>query len=134
VLAGANRHAAGADGEDGLLTAEEIGAMDLARARWVVLSACDTGLGTIVAGEGVFGLRRAFALAGAGTLVMSLWNVGDAATRRWMSELYAGRARGLSAAHAARAASRAVLKDLRDRGDSTHPATWGAFIVSGDSK
>jgi len=134
VLAGANRRTADpAEGEDGLLTAEEIGALDLSHADWVVLSACDTGLGTIVAGEGVFGLRRAFALAGAGTLVMSLWNVGDAATRRWMHELYTARGRGgMTVDRAARSASRAVLKDLRDRGASTHPATWGAFIVSGE--
>jgi len=134
VLAGANLRAPdAAGGEDGLRTAEEIGALDLSRATWVVLSACDTGLGTIVAGEGVFGLRRAFALSGAGTLVMSLWNVGDAATRHWMHELYRARMRrGLSADRAARAASLEVLKALRERGDTLHPATWGAFIFSGE--
>ena len=79
ALAGANRRATSGDGEDGILTAEEVGALDLGGVEWAVLSACDTGLGEIRAGEGVFGLRRAFQVAGVRTVIMSLWSVQDEA-------------------------------------------------------
>src|SRR5262249_3944148 len=61
------------------------------RVEWVVRSACDTRLGEIKAGEGVFGLRRAFQVAGARTVIMSLWSVDDEATRLWMRALYRNR-------------------------------------------
>jgi CHAT domain-containing protein len=134
VLAGANLRAAhgGAD-EDGILTAEEIAALDLSRTRWVALSACETGLGEMVQGEGVFGLRRAFSMAGARTLITSLWRVKDEPARAWMQELYTARfIEGRPTAEAVRDAERRVLKARRLRGESTHPAYWGGFVASGD--
>jgi CHAT domain-containing protein/tetratricopeptide (TPR) repeat protein len=134
ALAGANRRAeAGPDEEDGILTAEEVAAMNLDSVEWAVLSACDTGLGEIRSGEGVFGLRRAFQIAGARTVIMSLWSVEDLATRRWMTALYDGRLRmKLGTAESVREASLTVLRDRRARGLSTHPFFWAAFIAAGD--
>jgi CHAT domain-containing protein len=134
VLAGANRRAFAKPGEDdGILTAEEVSAIDLRGVEWVVLSACDTGVGRVLPSEGVFGLRRAFQLAGARTLVMSLWPVEDDAAHLWMTALYDARlARGRTAAEATREASLAVLQACRARGESTSPARWGAFVAAGD--
>lgn len=135
ALAGANRRAEVtqcADCEDGILTAEEIASLDLSGAEWVVLSACETGVGKVMAGEGVFGLRRAFQVAGARTLIMSLWKVEDEGTRDWMRRLYQARVTGMSTAEAVRSASLDVLRDRRARGLSTHPFYWGAFVASGD--
>lgn len=133
ALAGANRRAsAGMDVEDGILTAQEIGSLDLSSVELAVLSACDTGVGEVRAGEGVFGLRRAFQVAGARTLVMSLWSVDDTSTREWMRAFYGGWLRDdLSKSEAVRAASLAVLKERRARGESSHPFYWGAFVAAG---
>jgi tetratricopeptide (TPR) repeat protein len=135
ALAGANRRASapsGGDGEDGLLTAEEIASLDLSGAHWAVLSACRTGVGAIRDGEGVLGLRRAFDIAGAGTLIMSLWQVEDEATSAWMKALYQARAAKLSTADSVRKASLDLLAAQRRAGRSTHPFYWGAFIAAGD--
>jgi CHAT domain-containing protein len=134
ALAGANQRAlAGPDEDEGILTAEEVAMLDLHGVEWAVLSACDTGVGEIKAGEGVFGLRRAFQVAGARTVVMSLWSVEDQATRAWMRALYEGRfQRKLSTADAVHQASLAVLRDRRARGRSTHPFFWAAFVAAGD--
>jgi CHAT domain-containing protein len=133
-LAGANQRAhAGPDEEDGVLTAEEIATLDLSGVEWAVLSACDTGVGEVRAGEGVLGLRRAFQLAGARTLIMSLWSVEDESAREWMRALYEGRLTdGLSTADAVRHASLAVLNARRQRGETTHPFYWAAFVAAGD--
>jgi CHAT domain-containing protein/tetratricopeptide (TPR) repeat protein len=134
ALAGANRRASqNADQDTGILTADEIAGLDLRGTEWAVLSACDTGLGEIRSGEGVFGLRRAFQIAGARTVIMSLWPVDDAATRVWMRALYEGRLiRKLDTADAVRQASLSVLKQRRAAGQSTHPFYWAAFVAAGD--
>ncbi|MEM7582265.1 MAG: CHAT domain-containing tetratricopeptide repeat protein [Acidobacteriota bacterium] len=133
ALAGANRCAEGpARADDGILTAEEIAALDLSAARLVVLSACETGSGTRSAG-GVFGLRRAFRTAGARTLVMSLWRVEDRSTQRWMEAFYdAWLKERQPIDRAVRSASLELLQGLRSRGETTHPAAWAAFLAEGD--
>lgn len=134
-LAGANqRWAVGPGGSDGILTGMEVAGLDLHAARWVVLSACDTGLGRVHDGEGVLGLRRAFAIAGARTVLMSLWPVEDRLARRFMAALYQARLeRGLDTADSVRAATLELLRDLRrERGGRADPADWGAFVAAGD--
>jgi CHAT domain-containing protein len=129
VLAGANVGGAG-DGDDGILTAEEVVGLDLRGAELVVLSACETGLGEVADGEGVLGLRRAFALAGARSLVLSLWKVPDLETQRLMDAFYGALATE-SPADALRAAQLKLIGELRERGDAGHPFYWAAFVVSG---
>jgi CHAT domain-containing protein/tetratricopeptide (TPR) repeat protein len=132
ALAGANRPTQAETTDDGILTAEEIAALDLSAADWVVLAACDTGLGEVAKGEGVLGLRRAFEVAGARSLIMSLWEVDDAASIRWMNSLYRARLeRNASTAEALRDATRETLWWCRERG-SDHPFYWSAFVAAGD--
>ncbi len=134
ALAGANRRAsAGLDEEDGILTSEEVAALNLEGVEWAVLSACDTGLGTLSAGEGVFGLRRAFQMAGVRTVIMSLWPVEDRATRHWMEALYRARlVDHLDTADSMREASLALIRARRAKGQTTHPFFWAAFVAAGD--
>lgn len=134
ALAGANRRAsAGRDEDEGILTAEEVVSLNLEGVEWAVLSACDTGVGEIKAGEGVFGLRRAFQVAGARTVIMSLWSVDDEATRMWMRALYEGRFyKKVSTADAVHAANLTVLRARRAKGQSTQPFYWAAFVAVGD--
>ncbi len=88
VFAGANRPDGRPGSDRGLLTAEVVAGRRLAEMDLAVLSACETGLGTEVGGEGVFGLQRAFHLAGCRTVVASLWQVSDEATRELMTTFY----------------------------------------------
>jgi CHAT domain-containing protein/tetratricopeptide (TPR) repeat protein len=134
ALAGANnRGRVALDQDEGLLTADEIAGLDLRGTEWAVLSACDTGLGEIRAGEGVFGLRRAFQIAGARTVIMSLWSVEDQSAREWMRVLYEGRLRkNLDTAASVRDAGLSVLRARRAKGQSTHPFYWAAFVAAGD--
>jgi CHAT domain-containing protein len=131
ALAGANGKVfARPEQDDGLLTAGEVAALDLTGVEWAVLSACDSGLGAIADGEGVFGLRRAFQIAGVQSLVMSLWPVEDAPTRELMTALYRQRfVDGRLPAEALRQAALEVVAARRSRGDSLHPFYWAPFIV-----
>jgi len=116
----------------GVLSAGELATLDLSRVSWIALSACDSGLGPIGRNEGVFGMRRALRLAGARTVVMSLWQVDDAATADLMASLY--RARFVAHADVPEAmatAMRSVIDARRARGLSDHPYYWAAFIGEG---
>jgi CHAT domain-containing protein/tetratricopeptide (TPR) repeat protein len=115
-----------AEAEDGILTAEDVSGLDLLNTELVVLSACETGLGAVQVGEGVFGLRRAFVLAGAHTLVMSLWKVPDRQTQELMEDFYARILAGEGRAEALREAQLAMKEKYPE------PLYWGAFICQGD--
>lgn len=124
AFAGAN--SGGGGGQDGLLTAFEATDLDLRGAQLVTLSACETGLGEVTVYEGITGLRRALSIAGAETVVMSLWRVPDAITVDLMKSFYEGLARGESRALALQNAK------LRLLNQGHHPYEWAAFISSGD--
>jgi CHAT domain-containing protein/tetratricopeptide (TPR) repeat protein len=130
ALAGANTWAQKGtlppEAEDGILTAEDVTGLDLLDTELIVLSACETGLGAVHVGEGVFGLRRAFILAGAKTLVMSLWKLPDHETRELMTNFYHYLLEGSSRTDALRRAQLAM------RETRPHPFYWGAFICQGN--
>ena len=135
ALAGVNTWARGGPlppgAEDGLLTAEDVTGMDLLATELVVLSACETGLGDVLRGEGVFGLRRAFLLAGAKTVVMSLWQVPDEETRILMEDFYRRLTAGAPALTSRADALRAAQRTLRGNAATADPYFWGAFICEG---
>jgi CHAT domain-containing protein len=114
--------------EDGILTALEAANLNLWGTKLVTLSACETGVGEVKNGEGVYGLRRSFFLAGAETLVMSLWPVSDYVTREMMTSYYGGLKHGLGRGEALRQAQLAMLK----RKGREHPFYWASFIQSGE--
>jgi CHAT domain-containing protein/Tfp pilus assembly protein PilF len=126
ALAGANLR--DGKGDDGILTALEASGLNLWGTKLVVLSACDTGLGEVRNGEGVYGLRRAFTLAGAESLVMSLWPVSDFTTRALMTSYYQNLKAGLGRGEALRQ----VQLDMLKRNPKLHPFYWANFIQAGD--
>jgi tetratricopeptide (TPR) repeat protein len=130
ALAGAN-HVNPETGEtDGLLTGLEIAGMQLQGTELVVLSACNTGLGDIMPGEGVSGLRRAFALTGAKNLVLSLWPVSDQVTTVLMETFYRN-LRQMPPAQALRQAQLQIIKDLENHNYGPIPFFWAPFIIQG---
>jgi CHAT domain-containing protein len=119
------------DESDGILTAEEIAGINLEGVDWAVLSACDTGVGEIKGGEGVFGLRRAFQVAGAKTVIMSLWKIEDETAQRSMDTLYREHfLHGKTTAEAVRSASLQILKQRRAKHQNTH-VLLGSIYCSG---
>ena len=113
---------------DGIVSARELASYDWWGTQLVVLSACETGVGAVPSGEGVYGMRRALVLAGAESQVVSLWSVSDSSTRELMRAFYAELARGTGRAEALR---RAKLQLLRQP-QFSHPYYWSAFIPAGD--
>ncbi len=134
-LSGANLLGEGTDNlgvEDGILTAYEVSAMDLTGTELVVLSACESALGEVHTGEGMHGLRRSFEMAGARTVISSLWPVPDKITSDILGRLYSGNSPKV--AENVRQAQLATLEHLRDSGSVDHPYSWAGFVVIGDWK
>ena len=125
VLAGANdvwQRDALAEGEDGILTAQEVSNLDLRNTKLVVLSACETGLGDIKGSEGVYGLQRAFKIAGAHYLIMSLWQVPDKETSEFMQLFY----QNLTKVKDIPKAFNLTQQAMRKKYD---PYYWAAFVL-----
>ncbi len=131
LLAGANRVWTGLaplpEVGDGIVTAYDVATMNLSRTELVVLSACETGLGDIVAGEGVFGLKRAFRTAGARAVMISLWKVPDQQTQELMQIFYTNwLERKMDKAQALTEAQRELGRRYKD------PYYWAAFVLMGE--
>lgn len=128
VLSGANQSLANGNTSfenDGIVTAFEVMNLDLSNTHLVVLSACETGLGKVENGEGVFGLQRSFMQAGADNVLISLWKVDDDATRELMITFYGHLAKGNTMHDALKKAQRAAAAETLD------PSLWGAFVLVG---
>lgn len=127
VFSGANQLFDGKN--DGVVTGMEVLNLDLRGTDLVVLSACETGVGEVIAGEGVLGLNQAFRVAGASSLVTSLWKVSDEATATLMAGFYSGLSKGLTKREALQKASKAI----RETEKWSHPSYWSAFVLSGEA-
>jgi CHAT domain-containing protein len=143
ALAGANRKPE-PDAHDGILSAEEVATMNLSKVDLVVLSACETGLGKVAGGEGLLGLQRAFQVAGAKSVVASLWQVDDNATRVLMAEFYRNLwEKKLSKLESLRQAQITMLRSYDPKAGKLRgvggvgpkrpsPFYWAPFVLSGD--
>jgi CHAT domain-containing protein len=129
LLTGANKTLKGetTSGENGLLTAAEASLLDLRETELVVLSACETGKGEIKNSEGVYGLRKAFADAGAQNIIMSLWKVDDKVTQEFMSRFYEN---WLNDKTSIREAFNKTQLEIKAK--YPQPYYWGAFILVGE--
>jgi CHAT domain-containing protein len=126
VLASANKKGYLYSGNDGYLSAQEISRMKFSKLDLVVLSACETGLGDVIGTEGVFGLQRAFKLAGAKSIIMSLWKVPDSATAELMNFFYENYfINDWSKSKSLLEAQRSMKKQAK----YASPFYWGGFIL-----
>jgi CHAT domain-containing protein/Tfp pilus assembly protein PilF len=129
--------------DDGILTALEVAELDLRKTEFVVLSACETGLGKVAGGEGLLGIQRAFQIAGTGTVAATLWSIDDSATRLLMERFYENLWKSkMPKAEALRQAQLYMLREGPRRGivrlDGPQPPRiappyyWASFVLSGD--
>jgi len=129
AFAGANHATVLQSEDDGILTAFEMTGLNLYNTDLVTLSACETGIGEVISGEGVFGLRRAFALSGAKNTVMSLWPVSDQFTSEHMIDFYRYYANGKTPMEALRQSQIIAINELRKIYNNAPVCLWAPFIL-----
>ena len=117
---------------DGILTAHEISGLNFMGTDLATLSACESGVGAVTSGEGVFGLCRAFKHAGVESLIMSLWKVPDKESAELMEQFYTHWLSGETKLDALRASSLTLIEKCRDTYGTAHPVLWGGFILFGN--
>jgi len=121
------------DKEDGILTAYEVSGLNLNGTELATLSACETGVGEAVNGEGVFGLQRAFRHAGVRSILMSLWKIMDRETSQLMAAFYRRWMEGRPKIDALRESQLEQLDRCRQELGHGHPLLWAGFILVGDA-
>lgn len=132
LLAHANQHKDHtALNNDGVLTAVEVMGTDLTGTDLVVLSACETGIGSLSAAEGVTGLRSAFRLAGASCVVSTLWPIHDRETAYLIRDFFQALQNSSTASEALQRAQQQRITQHRERYGASHPFFWAAFTVTG---
>lgn len=122
----------GDESEDGQLLAHELYGIDLSKTKLAVMSACETGAGKSMEGEGVYSLARGFAYAGCPAIVMSLWKVNDETTAELLNYLYKNLAYGLQKDTALQNAKLTFIENSHDL--KAHPANWVSFIALGNNQ
>jgi CHAT domain-containing protein/Flp pilus assembly protein TadD len=129
-LLGAKCNQINGNGVQGVITGLDVLSLDLRGCQMVILSACETGLGDNYVGEGVSGLRQAFHLAGARSVLASLWSISDNSTAILMDDFASKWSNDQSVADAFAEAQRSLIAKLRKANKSAHPYHWGAFAIT----